>query len=248
MVCIFKKINNNISVSADAIIYPWLCSVNINDVMSKEIRNARKDCMDSLAIDGQQGLNLSASGIKNALGEPKTDWDNFWTELLLSEFGGEFSSLAVLNEWLVKENKSIVLLIDGIEDLFDSPENDESQRNAIRALLHFPNILADLNDRKIGFICFIRADYVQAVIKQNVAQYVSRFQQFRLEWTPESFLRLAYWICGKAGLIGANADEAETHNLDYLLSKLELLWGKNWGEIPQRKHILLDGFLQRCAT
>jgi hypothetical protein len=122
-----------------------------------------------------------------------------------------------------------VLLIDGIEDLFDSPEDDEVQRAAIKALLQLPNRLNQLESRKIGLVCFARADYVQAVIRQNLAQYLSRFHAFRLEWTPESFLRLAYWICGKAGIIGADPDAADKQTTERLISSLEKLWGKKMG-------------------
>lgn len=121
------------------------------------------------------------------------------------------------------------MLVDGIEDLFDSPDAEEIQRGAIKALLQLPNALSEIPDRKIGLICFIRADYVQTVIKQNFSQFVSRYQPFRLEWTPESFLRLAYWVAGKSAIINANPNEADKLNSDNLLTALEKLWGKKLG-------------------
>ncbi len=95
--------------------------------------------------------------------------------------------------------------------------------------LELPNLLDELRNRRIGLVCFVRVDYVQAVIRQNLAQYLSRFQPFKLEWTAESFLRLAYWICGKAGVINAKPEQAESLTTDQLIAELERLWGKKLG-------------------
>ncbi|HAL9252824.1 TPA: ParA family protein, partial [Escherichia coli] len=135
-------------------------------------------------------------------------------------------SLKDLNDYLIAIDKSIVLLVDGIEDILFAPEKDANHNSAIRSLLNLPNAISDLQNRRIGLVCFVRADYVQSAIKQNVNQYVAKYQQFRLEWTPESFLRLAYWISAKAEIINANESDAESGSLNFLLSNLERLWGK----------------------
>ncbi|MEM7964664.1 hypothetical protein Q4Q70_17175, partial [Morganella morganii] len=167
--------------------------------------------------------------ITNALASNTTNWDDFWQNLLVSEIVGENKTLKDLNNHLINLDKSIVLLVDGIEDILFAPEKNENHNSAIRSLLNLPNAISDLQDRRIGMICFVRADYVQSAIKQNVNQYIAKYQQFRLEWTPESFLRLAYWISAKAEIIEANELDAESGSLNFLLSNLERLWGKKLG-------------------
>ncbi|MGK3143736.1 KGGVGR-motif variant AAA ATPase [Pantoea sp. C2G6] len=212
----------------NAKIYPLLSSLNINQKVMGKLTTIRDDIAKSYFFDGEIKLSSAFLSVRSAL-EKDTDWESFWIKLILSQFGKEELSLQQFNDFLVENDKSIVFVIDGIEDIIDDPVKDDNHRNALKALLYLPNVLTELTNRRIGLVSFVRADYVQAVIKQNHSQYVSRFQQFRLEWTPETFLRLAYWICGKAGIIDANIEHAETKNLDSLLSELEKLWGKKLG-------------------
>lgn len=212
----------------NAKIYPLLSSVNINQKVMGNLANIRDGIAKSCFFEGDIKLSSAFSSIRSAL-DKDTDWESFWIDLILSQFGKEELNLQQFNDWLAENDKSIVFVMDGIEDVIDDPVKDDNHRNALRALLYLPNVLTELTNRRIGLVSFVRADYVQAVIKQNHSQYVSRFQQFRLEWTPETFLRLAYWVCGKAEIIGANIDHAETKNLDSLLSELEKLWGKKLG-------------------
>ncbi|HBY4592948.1 AAA family ATPase [Klebsiella pneumoniae] len=223
-----KKINTGITSTVDAVVFPLLASTNL-DAASEKVRSIRKQSLIKLGLKSETTLDSASKKVKAALDTADTNWDEFWIDFLLSELGGECNSLQELNEQLASKNQSLLLLVDGIEDLFDSPDAEEIQRGAIKALLQLPNALSEIPDRKIGLICFIRADYVQTVIKQNFSQFVSRYQPFRLEWTPESFLRLAYWVAGKSAIINANPNEADKLNSDNLLTALEKLWGKKLG-------------------
>jgi MinD-like ATPase involved in chromosome partitioning or flagellar assembly len=213
----------------DAVIYPYLYSQNLGAEFNAVVRSTRTHAVRELGVQVSSAFQTLGRKIADALRDLDTDWDAFWERVLVEEFLPSGQSVAELNDWLGASRKSLVVMIDGLEDLFDSPEDHEQQRNALKALLLLPNKLANLAERRIGLICFVRADYVQLVIKQNVAQYLARFQPFRLEWTAESFLRLAYWICGKAKVLGADADKAEVFTVDQLLSALEALWGKKMG-------------------
>jgi MinD-like ATPase involved in chromosome partitioning or flagellar assembly len=224
-----EKLGQKHATISGGLIYPLLVSTNVEHESLEVVKAARKECETKLGFTPPTGAKLINNRIATALRDPDTDWEMFWEQVIISEFSDEFKTLEQLNIWLHVQGESIVLVIDGIEDLFDSPEDDQIQRNAVKALLQLPNRLNQLDDRKIGLACFARADYVQAVIRQNLAQYLSRFQPFRLEWTPESFLRLAYWICGKAEIIGADADAAERQTTEQLMLSLERLWGKKMG-------------------
>jgi len=221
------KINTAPSKISECHIFPAISSQNI-DGDSLEVV---KDAVDSfsLALDIPSiGLNSIQAKLNKLINKSEVDWVEAWETLLVEAVAQSTATFSELNDWLIEKNKSIVYVIDGIEDLFDSPSSD-TQRAAIKALLEIPNALNALRNRKIGFVCFVRADYVQTSIRQNIAQYLARFQPFRLEWTPDTFLRLVYWLCSKSEIIEAETGLAETLSRDELLSALEELWGKKMG-------------------
>lgn len=223
------KVNNNVNPHIHANILPWISSTNLNEKVREQVAEQREKCLTEISARSPRSLFLNVKGITDALASESTNWDDFWQDLLVSEIVGDNKSLKDLNDYLIAIDKSIVLLVDGIEDILFAPEKDANHNSAIRSLLNLPNAISDLQNRRIGLVCFVRADYVQSAIKQNVNQYVAKYQQFRLEWTPESFLRLAYWISAKAEIINANESDAESGSLNFLLSNLERLWGKKLG-------------------
>ncbi|HAM3813669.1 TPA: ParA family protein [Escherichia coli] len=223
------KVNNNVNPHIHANILPWISSTNLNEKVREQVAEQREKCLTEISAQSPRSLFLNVKRITDALASESTNWDDFWQDLLVSEIVGDNKSLKDLNDYLIAIDKSIVLLVDGIEDILFAPEKDANHNSAIRSLLNLPNAISDLQNRRIGLVCFVRADYVQSAIKQNVNQYVAKYQQFRLEWTPESFLRLAYWISAKAEIINANESDAESGSLNFLLSNLERLWGKKLG-------------------
>lgn len=211
----------------DCHIFPAISSQNIDGESLSVVREAAEGFARSLSIPAIT-LNAVQSRIAKLVNKSDVDWSEVWEKTLVEALGQKFSTFMELNAWLLTTGKSVVFSIDGIEDLFDSPSSDP-QRAAIKALLEVPNALNGLRQRKIGFVCFVRADYVQASIRQNIAQYLARFQPFRLEWTPDSFLRLVYWLCSKSEIVDAKAELAEKLSREELLSALEDLWGKKMG-------------------
>ncbi|ERY72428.1 ParA family protein [Pseudomonas aeruginosa] len=222
-----RRINISEPNIANCFIFPAISSQNIDGDSLEIVKSATDNFSTALGIQTPNIHSIRTKIIK-CLGNPDTDWAETWESSLAESVGDQFKNFVDLNKWLVQEDKSIVFAIDGIEDLFDSP-SVENQRMAIKALLEIPNALNTLRQRRIGFTCFVRADYVQASIRQNIAQYLSRFQPFRLEWTPETFLRLVYWLCSKAKIVQARTELAETLSRDDLLLALEDLWGKKMG-------------------
>lgn len=221
------KININTSKLSECHIFPALSSQNIDGDSLAVVKDAVESFTSALGVPSIS-LNSIQVKIMKLVSKTDIDWTETWETNLVGAIGQPFHTFVELNNWLINNNKSIVYVIDGIEDMFDSPSS-ESQRTAIKALLEIPNTLNALRQRRIGFVCFVRADYVQASIRQNIAQYLSRFQPFRLEWTPETFLRLVYWLCSKSNIIGARTELAEVLSREELLLALEDLWGKKMG-------------------
>ena len=213
----------------NASIFPVLWSSNLEAAALNAVRTAR-DQFANKSLSTQPTLKRDdiQRQIDLALKASDTNWPAFWDDLMCKQLGVPGTSLDQLNAFLIDHNKQVVLVFDGIEDSFQDPA-EPNAREAIKGLLLLPNRLAELRERRIGTVVFIRADYVQVAIRQNVAQYLARFTSFSLEWTPESFLRLSYWLCGQAGIIDADPKLAEELTVGEVKKALEVLWGRKLG-------------------
>lgn len=224
-----KKLGFDATKTTDAAIFPVLWSVNINDTPDGEIKSAQGYALN--LIKGSKRKLLSGSEvskrIQSAIKNPPGHWDDFWDDLIAVQFGISKGGLAAVNDALSKKSSRIILVIDGIEDAFNSAE-DGNAREAIQALLRLTNRVGELSNPHLGVLVFVRIDYVQATIRQNAGQWLQRFQPFRLHWNPESFLRLAYMLSSQAGVY-LSSKPPESLHLEELKSELERLWGKKLG-------------------
>lgn len=223
---------------SNAVIFPVLWSQYLADEAKKTMAEIQINCLSRIASNADAIKQSEVlQRIDGALVTPPEHWDHFWAELLCMNFGVNGRDLNVLNEKFIQSGHSVVLVFDGIEDAFPDPSTNEQQQKAIESLLKLTNRLSEFNDQRIGALIFVRVDYVQAAIKQNLGQFLSRFTPFQLIWNPESFLRLAYWICAQANIIKANKDIAESLSVADLISALEALWGRKLGG-PNSKEAL----------
>lgn len=213
----------------DAAIFPVLWSSSIEDKPEGEIKSAQGATVDRAGGDRAKLLTGTALGkkIASALQNPPTHWDEFWDDLIAGQFGITQGGLPALNQLLASHSVRAVLVLDGIEDAFGDA-NDELSRKAIEALLKLTHRISELSSPHLGAIVFVRLDYAQAAIRQNLGQWLQRFNPFRLHWNPESFLRLAYMLSSLAGVYDS-AESAGALNIDELKTKLERLWGKKMG-------------------
>jgi len=214
---------------SDASIFPPLWSKNIEDKPDGEIKQAQNNTLDRIGKDKAKLLSGSdlEKRIAAALQNPPSHWDEFWDDLIASQFGIHQGGLQALNETLAGHSARVILVFDGIEDAFGDA-NDDHARKAIEALLKITNRISELANPHLGAIVFVRLDYAQAAIRQNLGQWLQRFNPFRLHWNPESFLRLAYMLSSQAGVY-SEAKRAEALNIDNLKAELEQLWGKKMG-------------------
>ncbi|WP_243050591.1 hypothetical protein [Dyella sp. RRB7] len=216
--------------TTDAAIFPALWSDNIEDKPDGEIKLAQGCTLD--LIQGDKQLLLSASAVRRLIEDarksPPDHWEDFWDGLIARQFGLSEGGLRAVNESLFTHHARVVLVFDGIEDAFKDA-NEGNATEAIHALLRLPNRISELENRRIGAIVFVRADYVQTAIRQNLGQWLQRFQPFRLQWNPESFLRLAFMLSCQAGIHTAEPKSAESLRIEDLKIELERLWGKKLG-------------------
>ncbi|HBO3409192.1 KGGVGR-motif variant AAA ATPase [Pseudomonas aeruginosa] len=216
--------------TTDAAIFPALWSDNIEDKPDGEIKLVQSRTLD--LIQGDKHLLFGASAVRrlieDALRSPPDHWEDFWDSLLACQFGISHGGLPAVNQALVEHSTRLIFVFDGIEDAFRDA-NSSHVTEAIHALLRLPNRVSELENRHVGVIVFVRADYVQATIRQNLGQWLQRFQPFRLLWNPESFLRLAFMLSCQAGIHPNNPKSAESLRIEELKNELERLWGKKLG-------------------
>lgn len=213
----------------DAAIFPALWSENIQDKPDGELKSSQNNALQKAGVSNANLLSRSdiRQRIDAALKSPPEHWDAFWDELVAKQFGLSGSGLKEVNELLANRSARTVLVFDGIEDAFGDAEAPPADQ-AIQALLRMTNRISELTNPHLGVLVFVRIDYVQATIRQNVGQLLQRFNPFRLHWNPESFLRLAYMLSSEAGVIESE-DKAENLHMDALKTALESLWGKKLG-------------------
>lgn len=214
---------------ADAVIFPVLWSDNIEDKPDGEIKNAQRRVIQKIGVDTTTLFNGSElrRRIATSLKNPPAHWEDFWDTLIAAQFGVATGGMVAVNELLAQKAFRTILLVDGIEDAFKDVAESTSTE-AIQALLRLTNRISELANRHLGVMVFVRADYVQAAIRQNLGQWLQRFQPFRLQWNAESFLRLAYMLSSQAQVLDS-AKPAESLRMDELKTELERLWGKKLG-------------------
>ena len=246
-ICKSKTWNNylkrvNVSTQEDGInqnriIYPVLWSENVDGNSKMVVLAAQSEGLKSLQLH-KPSLEQSKlkSKIRTNLENESSDWDTVWESVISDSLGGGFSDLHELNKYLLQQQKSLVLVFDGLEDTF-SDSSSVVQQRAIESLLKLVNRLGELPDQSIGALVFVRIDYVEASIKQNLGQFLSRFDAFQLVWNPESFLRLAYWFCAKAEIIDAHVRDVLILSIAQLIKKLEKLWGYKLGKNASKESL-----------
>ncbi|NOS88098.1 MAG: ParA family protein [Methylococcaceae bacterium] len=228
-----KKLNTKPIDNTKTLIFPFLVSKNLGRQAEEAISSCRKNCFQQLGLELAFSDTEFSDRINNAGSVTQTDWATFWTTEILRTFNPTGQHLNDLNQLLADKNLRMVILIDGLEDQFPTPTDPIAQK-ALETLLRFPDRFKEIRESHLGLITFVRADYVRAVIQQNAGQFEDRYKAFALEWTAESFLRLAHWICAQTGLSWAKND-SESLSSHELLEKLEKLWGQKLGSVKSKE-------------
>lgn len=188
-----KKLN-----SEDGYFIPVLAPQNIS-----KIKILLDDCIDSVN-NSLDFANVSRSiYVDNAyklsvLNTGDMDWMKLWESIFVSSIDKNLSSLSELNDKLMKINKSVIFLIDGLEEIFKTVSADEWQQKAIEVLCQgILNTLASKYEN-IGLIVFLRSDMAQNAITVNYEQFRQTFDYAELKWSSEEALKLAVWLVDQA--------------------------------------------------
>ena len=210
---------------------PVLAPQNIS-----ELRSSLTQCIDkcnevisfanisrSVYIDNTIDLDSNAA--------KELDWMSFWEQLFVKSVNSSLDSFAHLNEELKKEQKSIVFLIDGLEEILKLVFSNKNQQKAIEVLCQGVLNMIAAKYENIGLIIFLRSDMAQNAITVNYEQFKQAFNYAELKWSSDEALKLAVWIVSHAvdGFYKENTP-IENSSQEIINQYLEKLWGLKLGK------------------
>ncbi len=229
------ELNNN---NNNIYIYPLLQSSNLKDKAIQITKQAREQVKQAL---GDESVSFSSSELVDRIKKTlrNTDWGTpEWTEFWLKEIARSIGykvqnedsySIGNIDKFLKNKSSKVIFLFDGLEDVFNNIFDDRSQKIAIESLIRIPQRIAEIRSPNFGIIIFIRRDYINHVIDQNLLQFKNLYHAYNLFWDINSFLRLVYWIFCKTGIPNFKESELKSLSNETLNKKLEKMWGRKLG-------------------
>nr|WP_320190458.1 hypothetical protein [uncultured Desulfobacter sp.] len=159
------------------------------------------------------------------------EWEKFWEKQIIhavSEHKNTAQTWRQLNEAF--KDRPVIFLLDGLENLFPDIHIKESHQNAVSALLKIPSRLGEIRDRNIGIIIFLRQDYLDSALRQNMGQFEKKYENYKLLWDRTAFLRLVFWLALRSGAMKTdnNLDPASMAS-NKLEKELKPFWGLKLG-------------------
>jgi MinD-like ATPase involved in chromosome partitioning or flagellar assembly len=223
-------------VSASAFIAPILESKNLSPAAEELVRQVRKKTAHALEFGEPQDASTIRDYIRDGCQRNlhEGQWRDRWLDAIAWGVGFQPQKEGAgrgLTEHLVAAKQQLVVIIDGLEDLFQNFASDESQQTALRALLQeVPEWLSQQPSRSLGILIFIRRDLVLAAIRQNAAQMMARYEPYALKWNREEALRLVAWVTRLANIpLDNNTKILQDMSEEELTELLIPLWGKKLG-------------------
>lgn len=158
------------------------------------------------------------------------EWEEFWKKLFLAGMES-VNSLDELEDMLSKENKRIVFLVDGLEEIFGNTLINQNEKNAIVGLARDTINVLRAKYRNIGCILFLRQDVARNAIDVNYTQFENLYKNFELNWSKTEALRLALWLVHQAipGFYTESVEIAQASS-EVIESNLIRLWGRKLGK------------------
>lgn len=227
-------------------IWPFLHSKNLDDPAKGLIQTARQKVSSTHALPK---ATLSSIEIEDRVLESLQHnladerwWRIHWFKMLADSLGiavgGENEAPGSIVGYLRSKGQRLVVVIDGLEDLFPNIERSPTQQAALRALIQgVPNYLKEVPNSPLGILIFVRADLVISAIPQNVGQFERLYEPFALRWDEDEALRLAVWIARESGgpvTLDKNKS-LELITAEEARSALIPVWGKKLGSDKSRE-------------
>ncbi|MBE3598509.1 MAG: AAA family ATPase [Limnochordaceae bacterium] len=225
-----------LDVRPDAWIFPLVEPKSLKQQVQQMVQQAREQAARSLGFGDPWRIHQVRDAIEDALKQNlhEGEWRERWLDMMAWALGVEIRASGAgrtLAELLRQRGERLLVVIDGLEDMFQYFSENQSQQTALRGLLQdVPEWLEQQPGRPVGLLVFIRSDMVFSAVRQNTAQFLARYEPYALKWNEEEALKLVAWIAVKAGVL-ANQTVDSLHEADRktLSEMLEPLWGKKLG-------------------
>src|SRR5215475_665179 len=235
-------------VELDAPIVPVLASQNLVPSLLDQITDVQRESADRLTGSDAATFGHLRDIVTVSLDEEFNDvaWRKVWLTCLARAAGLDATpdtAEEALTQ-LARQHRAVFVL-DGLEDLFQEFSSDGRQQRALRALLTgCPDWLRSLRGRPLGLVVFVRRDLVLNAIQQNTDQFLARHRAYELRWNSTEALRLAAWVCERAGVLRlVEGEDTRTASAALLSRILTQVWGQKLGSDASREARSEDWFL-----
>lgn len=227
-------------------LWPVLYSTNLSGKAQEIVKESRLKTTKDVDIGTYLNSIQVADLIREALSQTDTDetwWRHRWFQILAASMGlptEPFNAAGglIINHLRLKQ-KQLVVMVDGLEDLFPDLARNSTQQVALRSLIQgVPSYLKEVPDNPLGILVFIRADLARVAIPQNYGQFSRLYDAFALQWNEEEALRLAVWLADSAGVRrpeGLEGVPPERLTREEAKEALLPLWGRKLGTERSRE-------------
>ncbi|MDF5723367.1 MAG: AAA family ATPase [Rhizonema sp. PD37] len=223
-------------VQINAFICPVLASKNLNPLALQLVGEVQKKTAQALGFDNPQNIQR----IRDHIGDfcqrnsHEGQWREHWLDVIAWGVGFQTQKEGAgraLTEYLAEKQQRLLIVIDGLEDLFQNFASDETQQTSLRALLQeVPEWLGQQPGRSLGILIFVRRDMVLAGVRQNAAQMIARYEPYALKWNREEALRLFAWVTNLSKIhLDTSIEKLQEMREEELTQILIPLWGKKLG-------------------
>lgn len=234
----FAKAAQIDDVTLQARIVPVLSSHHLGPETGDRLQALRRDAAEPGGAVAEQ-LEVRDL-IRNRLIVPMSDsdWRHIWLTCLARTVGVQTEPEQAEQRLAdLAQRRSLVFLIDGLEDLFQDFTTNSQQQQALRVLLtDCLDWMRTLRGRPFGLAVFVRRDLVGGAIRQNMRQFLARHAQYELKWNAEEALRLVLWACQQStALPGLTLDWVQKASGRDLTDGLVPVWGEKMGGPKSRE-------------
>ncbi|WP_416976343.1 ParA family protein [Streptomyces sp. T028] len=225
-------------VMDDALVVPVLDPANLDQQPTGDGRTGPQDLRDR-AAEGQGATRSQILKVLNdalRAGEDSTDsyvWLNVWLRCMAIAGGREaapdngFDADRELLE--LGRQRKLLFVFDGLEDFLQELEG-EAKRVALRTLLvEVPDWLRSLRGRPLGVVVFVRRDLATWAIRQNLGQFLDRYEAYALKWDAQEALRLALWVAVTARAVAEPDRDLMELSYEDIAHALRPVWGAKLG-------------------
>ena len=223
----------------------WSRQVQLGEPALALVRSCAAQCLHKLYPDPvARPADWTLSRLQERVAKERargstdeTSWRSFWFSLLAESLGiapaAGIEPIRALVPFVQKQGVQLVVLLDGLEELFPKVRDSEVEQVALRALLQgVPERLSEIPGTPLGLLVVVRQDVAAAAIKQNFGQFERSYDQFLLRWSAEEALRLALWLASEDAAVSSVPQPGQPiGDLDgpKLREALYGLWGSKLG-------------------